>query len=208
MTPRARAMLIGAGLALPAVLALLAHGALIHAGVSCPITQPTAIELEAQRQRAMGPLTTTTGRMAPLRDTSLAVSRDRFIAVEETAGARCTVEPTATSVRCEYEHGEVLARFDPADQLVALDRVRYGLSAEDGERALTRMLADARLRLGDPARLWGEPTASYLDSPLRQAGYEYRFTDVAIDVTATHLGRDGVVLREQHRAVPRAAKGS
>ncbi|GAC1521393.1 MAG: hypothetical protein NVS3B10_22250 [Polyangiales bacterium] len=208
MRRAAKAMLAGAGLTLSAALVLLAHGALMHAGASCPIGQSTAIELEAQRQRAMGPLTAAASRTAPLRDTLLAVSRAHFIAVEETARGRCAVDPASTSVRCESEHGEVLARFDPADQLVALDRVRYGLSAEDGERVLTRMLADARLRLGDPTRLWGEPTASYLGGPLRQAGYEYRFTDVAIDVTVTHLGRDGLVLREQHRAVPRAAKGS
>lgn len=207
MTRRMQAILAGTGLASSALLVALAHGVLVRAGASCPIQAPTATELEAQRQRAMRPLAATTDRKAPLRDTSLGVSLQRFIAVEESAGGRCAIEPAFASARCEDPRGEVLARFDPTDHLVALDRVHYGLSAEDGERALTHMLADSRLRLGEPARQWGERTASYLGSPLRQAGYEYRFADVAIDVTATHLGRSGVVVREQHRAVSRADQG-
>ena len=208
MTRRRRFLLAGTGLASLALLVVGAHGALVRAGGICPIKEPTATELEAQRQRAMRPLAASTDKMAPLRDTLLGGSLRRFIAEEESAGARCAIEPAGASVRCADQRGEVLARFDPADHLVALDRVQYGLSAEAGELALTRMLADARLRLGEPARQWGERSASYLGSPLRQAGYEYRFADVAIDVTATHLGRSGVVVREQHRAVSRADTGS
>ena len=208
MTRRGNVMLGCAAVLLSAVLLVTAHQTLVRGGTSCPLAEPSPVALEAQRQRAMGPLTTTTAGVAPVSDTSLGESRRRFVAVEERNGARCKVDPAGATVRCENERSEVLARFDPADRLVALDRVQYGLSAEDGGRVLADMLADARLHLGEPARLWGERSAVYLGSPLRQAGYEYRFADVAIDVTATHLGRDGVVLRQQHRAVPRATKGS
>jgi hypothetical protein len=143
MKRRTKAVLAGTGLASSALLVVLAHGVLVHAGASCPIKTPNATELEAQRQRAMGPLAAVTSRKSPLRDTSLGVSLQRFVAVEESAGARCAIEAAGASARCEDQRGEVLARFDPADHLVALDRVQYGLSAEDGERVLTRMLSDA-----------------------------------------------------------------
>lgn len=185
----------------------LVHAGLVRSGAACPVREPTAGELETQRQSAMLPLAARSVGLAPIADRWVGTTRDRFVRAAEASGARCVVEQADASVRCERHRDEELARFDGAGALVAFDRVRYGLSAEDGEAALADLLASSRSDLGPPARSWGQPTAAFLASPLRQAGFEYRFADVAVDVTATHMGRDGIVVREQHRAMPRAPRG-
>lgn len=187
---------------------VLAHAAVVASGASCPMTDPGAAALEAQRRSAMLPLAIPNARMAPAHDLWVGASRDRFTAGEEASGRSCHAEQSGATIRCEGNGTEALARFDADGRLVALDRVRYGLAATDGERELGAMLTEARATLGEPARTWGEATASYLAHPLRQAGFEYRFVDVALDVTATHLGRDGIVLREQHRAMRGLREGS
>lgn len=186
----------------------LVHAALVRSGGACPVREPTASELETQRRSAMLPLAARSGGPAPVADRWVGTTRESFVRDEEASGRHCVVEQAGASLRCERDRDEELARFDDAGALVALDRVRYGLSASDGETALADLLTASRTRLGSPARSWGEPTASFLDRPLRQAGFEYRFADVAIDVTATHMGRDGIVVREQHRAMPRSPRGS
>lgn len=201
-----KVVLAAAGTALGAVL--LAHAAVVASGASCPMHDPGAAELEAQRRSAMLPLAVPNGRTAPSHDLWVGASRDRFTTGEEASGRQCHAEQSGATVRCEGNGTESLARFDPDGRLVALDRVRYGLAAADGERELGAMLTEARATLGEPGRTWGEATASYLAHPLRQAGFEYRFVDVALDVTATHLGRDGIVLREQHRAMRGLREGS
>ena len=199
-------VLAGAGVIVGAVL--IAHAAVVASGASCPMTDPGAVELEAQRRSAMLPLAIPNGRRAPMHDPWVGASRDDFTAREEASGGRCHAEQSGATIRCEGKGTEALARFDPDGRLVALDRVRYGFAAADGERELGAMLTEARATLGEPARTWGESTASYLAHPLRQAGFEYRFVDVALDVTATHLGQDGIVLREQRRAMRGLREGS
>ena len=156
----------------------------------------------------MLPLVVADARLAPSHDPWVGAPRDRFIAEEESAGRRCTVESSGATVRCDGADGEALARFDAGGHLVAVDHVRYGLGAADAERELAAILAGSRSTLGEPSRTWGEATASSLARPLRQTGFEYRFSDVAVDVTATNLGRDGVVIRQQHRAMRGLTEGS
>jgi hypothetical protein len=203
---RAAITAVTAGLALGAVW--LAHAGLVRSGSACPLREPTASELETQRRGAMLPLAALSVGPAPIADRWVGTTRDRFVRAEEASGRHCVVEQAGSSVRCEQDRDEELARFDDAGGLVAFDRVRYGLSAADGETALAALLTASRGDLGPPARSWGQATAAFLDSPLRQAGFEYRFADVAVDVTATHMGRDGIVVREQHRAMPRPPRGS
>lgn len=200
--------LVLAASAISACAALLAHGAVVASGASCPMREPSAAELEAQRRSAMRTLVAPNGRIAPSHDPWLGAARDRFTAGEQAAGRRCNVEQAGATVRCEGESTEALARFDPQGHLVAVDRVRYRLPPEDGERELAALQTNARETLGEPARTWGEATASYLAHPLRQAGFEYRFADVALDVSVTNLGRDGIVLREQHRSMRGVPGGS
>jgi hypothetical protein len=185
----------------------LAHAGLVRSGAACPVREPTASELETQRRSAMLPLAGLSVGRSPSADRWVGTTRERFVRAEEASGRRCVVEQAGASVRCERDRDEELARFDDAGALVAFDRVRYGLTAEDGETALAALLTASRSDLGPPARSWGEGTAAFLDRPLRQAGFEYRFADVAVDVTATHMGRDGIVVREQHRAMPRPPRG-
>jgi hypothetical protein len=133
--------------------------------------------------------------------------REQLVHLREESGGRCDVELGGAAVRCPPSPGapeELLARFDPAGRLVALDGVRYGLDGEEAEALLSVLAGEARAHYGAPTRAWGEATATFLARPLRQAGFSYRFADLAVDVTATRFddgAASGVVLRTQHRAV-------
>jgi len=134
-----------------------------------------------------------------------AMSQAELTSAEEKAGATC--EPSGPSaIRCTTttQREELLARFDARGKLAAIDRVRYGLSPADATQAIHDKTFEATTRFGAaPTRTWGEANADYLARPLRQAGFEYRYVNVAIDVTVTHMGTgDGIVLREQQRSIP------
>jgi hypothetical protein len=67
-------------------------------------------------------------------------------------------------------------------------------------------VAALEAKLGAAARVVGEPTASALEAGRSsRAGFELRFDDYAVDVSATNLASDGVardreiVVREQYR---------
>lgn len=190
------------------VVAVFGHGLVVRSGESCPVGggSVSARDLEEQRVRAMHGLAgskrapTATGRA--LGDSMELGKTDRatFVRDAETRGASCASELDGAAVRCTVVDGETLARFDPRGRLVATDDVRYGLSPEEGASTLASRLSNARQAYGDPSKTWGETTSAFLSSPLRQAGFAYRFSDVALDVTVTRLG-EGLVLRVQRRSV-------
>lgn len=190
------------------------HALAVRGGARCPLG-PAAdpVALDAQRARAMRPLAG--DRAAPAAAREVLASREAFRAEAEADGARCDDENDGAVVRCVLPAGdheeERLARVDREGRLVAVDCVRYGLTSLEASRALEELSVKARSSYGAPARVWGEPTAAFLDAPLRQAGFAYRFEDLAVDVTVTRLrgpARGGIVLRSQHRAVPAPPRGT
>lgn len=168
-------------------------------------------QLDAQRAAAL----------APLRGIGLAPSRparglalDRSTPEEVTAwarehGASCVAELGGAALRCERSSlGDLLARFDASRHLVGLDLARHEAGPEAASSRFEALRGDLARDLGPPSSAWGEATAAYLaEGPLRQAGARFRFADFAADVSVTNLPAGGVVLREQYRALPRAAEG-
>ena len=200
---RAR-LLLAAGGALAVLVG--AHVALVRSGSMCPMMKPaTPAALEAQRQRAL----------PELRGTGLSPSNDAFgfplgTTTREAfskANESCATELEGALVRCEGAQGEIVARFDPKGMLVGADRVKLVEGVEEGS-ALYRALSSAETaRLGTPTRAWGNDSPAFLAEPLRQVGVAYRFEDVAVDLSLTHLGPGRIALREQVRAIPRAVRG-
>lgn len=168
---------------------------------------PSAEAMERQRQ----------GALPGLRGEGASPSSDAFgfelgvtvraAFVEDGAarGDRCDTELEGAIVRCDGERGEVVARFDPRGVLIGADRVRYLAAAPEASALFSELAAAQSTRLGAPSRSWGNPSAAYLALPLHQVGISYRFADVAVDLSATHLGAGRIALREQVRAIPRSA---
>ena len=169
---------------------------------SCPVREPTVDELETQRVAAMKPLANDAAGAAPSLGVDGAVlgttTRAELVG-RLAAAATCREELGGASVTCTAARSETVARFDHDGRLVGLDRSDERSSAEEAGRELRARLA-SRADLGAPERRWGEATAAFLDAPLRQAGATWRFRDLAVDITATHLA-GGVVVREQHRLI-------
>lgn len=184
--------------ALAAGGALLGAHALVARTARCPITTPTADELEQQRLMAMGTLAG--AGEAPTRALDpLVLGRATRAEVATALGPACTSELGGALVICTRTEDETVARFDRDGILVGLDRSFVRTSAQVAAGTLVLRL-EARRALGAPERTWGEPTGAFLSAPLRQAGASWRFRDLAVDVTATHLA-GGVVVREQQRLV-------
>jgi hypothetical protein len=187
------------------------HVLAVRGGGGCPLgASADPVAQDAQRVRAMERLAG--DRAAPAEALEALASREAFLASAEVDGARCEDESGGALVRCVLgsRDEERVARVDPEGRLVAVDAVRYGLTSTEAARTLADLAAKATASYGAPARAWGEPTEAFLDAPLRQAGFSYRFRDVALDVTVTRLegaSRGGIVLRTQHRAVPVPARG-
>lgn len=194
-----------AALGLIAGLGCAAHLVLVRSGAACPMRAPSTDALETQRQTAMPALR---GEAAsPSNDAfgfELGVTdRASFVARSIERGEQCEDELDGALVRCEGGRGETVARFDPRGALVGADHVRYVASAEDASAIFGALTLARSGRLGAPSRSWGSTSASYLAEPLRQAGVAYRFADVAVDLSATHLGHGRIAIREQVRSIPR-----
>lgn len=200
--------LIAASAALAAMAAAAgAHTWLVRRGSACPVGHASAETLESARGPALQAVRGPATEMAPTHR-AMGVVLDRTTEAElraaaEARGGSCVEETEASLVRCTFARGEELvARFTPQRVVVGLDRVRYGLDGEGAAQELARVRAVHAACFGAPHRQWGEGTAAYLQGPLRQVGVEYRFSDLVVDVTATQMAQDGVVLREQVRSVP------
>ncbi len=132
-------------------------------------------------------------------------ARERLVAESEARGAVCVTENGGALVRCAgQEGGDVVARFDLRGVLVGADRLRYVARTEVACAVYEGLAAAGVRRYGAPTRAWGESSPSYLSRPLRQVGVAYRFVDVAVDVSATHVGGGKIAIREQVRAIPHA----
>ena len=187
-----------------AVLASVAHVALVRSGAACPMRAPSTAALEGQRQSAMPPLRG--ADQSPSSDAfgfELGVTtRSSFLEASRALGDECEEELDGALVRCDGAAGEVVARFDPRGTLVGADRVRYVADEADASALFGELAAARYRRLGAPSRSWGDTSPSYLAGPLHQVGVAYRFVDVAVDLSATHLGHGRIAIREQVRSIP------
>lgn len=196
-----------AALGMIAALGSAAHLLLVRSGAACPMRAPSNEALESQRQIAMPALRGQA--VSPSNDAFGfelgTTSRASFVAASVERGEQCEDELDGALVRCEGSRGETVARFDPRGALVGADHVRYVASAEDASVIFGALTVARSDRLGAPSRSWGSTSPSYLAEPLHQAGVAYRFLDVAVDLSATHLGHGRIAIREQVRSIPRRA---
>jgi hypothetical protein len=185
---------------------------------ACPVLvgmSPQA--LEDHRTAAMKPLAgeTRAPTRAALAFTLSATTRADVTAWTTAHGLTCKDEVAGTAVRCNdvdpkmLDDGQVpiddlFFVFDPAGKLVALDVMHRGATGDDASRLLDDATARLRRLLGaPPTATSGDRTSTYLTSaPLVQSGIEYRFRDLAVDVSATNFGERGVIVREQYRSIP------
>jgi hypothetical protein len=189
------------------------------AGV-CPVlvgASPQA--LEEHRAAAVKPLGEKTATRAPTRAalafTLSTTTRADVAAWTAAQHLGCKDEIAGTALRCTDVDPKALDDgavpiddlffvFEPSGKLVALDVMHRGASAEDA----SKLLDDAATRLvrvlgAPPTSTSGDRTSTYLTSaPMVQSGLEYRFRDLAVDVSATNFGDRGVIVREQYRSIP------
>ena len=202
MTRRALAILASA---LGVIVACAGvHALLLRSGAACPMRAPSPVALEEQRQRALPALR---GESASPSTEAFGfrlgvTTRAVFVASRVADGDRCEDPLEGALVTCEGDSGEVVARFDPSGALVGADRMRYVAGAAQASSLFREMAAAEAERFGSPERSWGSASSSFLAEPLRQVGVAYRFVDVAVDLSATHLGSGRIAVREQVRAIP------
>lgn len=173
--------------------------------------------LEEHRVAAMKPLAgeARAPTRAALSFTLSATTRGDVTAWTAAHGLACKDQVAGTALRCNDVDPKTLDDgtvpiddlffvFDPAGKLVALDVMHQGASPDDASRLLDDASARLRRVLGvPPTSTTGDRTSTYLTSaPLAQTAIEYRFRDLAVDVSATNFGDRGVIVREQYRAIP------
>ncbi len=194
-----------AAFGLVALLAYGAHFLIVRSGAACPMRPPSTEALERQRQDALPALRGVA--VSPSKDAfgfELGVTtRSSFLATSAARGDQCEDELDGALIRCEGSRGELVARFDPRGTLVGADHVRYVAAADDACTVFAELAAVRADRFGAPSRSWGSTSPSYLSEPLRQVGVAYRFVDVAVDLSVTHLGAGRIAIREQVRSIPR-----
>jgi hypothetical protein len=193
----AAAVLLGA--------ATVFHASLLRAiapSSMCPVEKPTLDSMEKTRARAMPQLR---GSAPAPSHAALGLEIGKTTA-SLAERASCTWEVPAALLRCDEGGGSLVARFDRQGLLVGLDRQDASRTPDAALRVFSARVHDYETQYGAPHGRGGDATVAFLSSPLRQVGVRYRFEDLAIDVTVTHLG-DGVVLREQVREVPAGPRG-
>ncbi len=222
-----RRVLTAIGLPLLAVgLIGLAHlpfaRSLLAAAGGCPaaFARATPAELEKTRGEAMKPLRSdrVAAGHAALRFTLGTSTKSEVLAWSdgaEGAGAVCSEEMKGAAIRCKgvgsdavhapaqgLAFSDVFFRFDPKGTLVAVDGMHDGAPADQAiqyfEAASHKLETDFGAPNPSPM-----PTAELLAEPFSRAAFEYRFRDLAVDLTVTNLGDRGVVVREQYRAIPK-----
>lgn len=195
------AFLVGIPVAFTAVVGLahtpFGRGLLrLLPGGSCPVNaNASPRELEGARRSAA----------ASLRGDKPAPHR-RFFGQEigKTARAEllrdphCKEELRGAAVRCSGEDPERWLRFSETGILVAIDRM-YAPKGKEAAVALAETRAsELRADLTAPHATHG--VFSDLRAPTERASLEYRYRDLAVDLSAIVLADETVVVREQYRA--------
>lgn len=140
-------------------------------------------------------------------------SRADVTAWGSRVGATCKDELKGAALRCESPNGIVGAeggtpvrdaffRFDPRGVLVGVDLMHDGTDGEKAAAALKTVTERISKAAGPPTTMQGTASSAGLGGYLNRAATEFRFADYAADVSATNLGEQGVVVREQYRSIP------
>lgn len=191
----------------------MARPLLAWVGVGCP-AKASPEEVEAARKNAAslarGP---TWAKARP----ALGFRLDQTTKAEVDAwvkakGLSCTEAERGTVLRCAGVPAAALGRseggtgvddlsfaFSAKDlRLVTVSTLQSQLNAAQAASALEELSGELGLRLGEPGRRIGQPTAGYLaGGSLRTAMVEYRYQDYLATVSATNLG-DRVAVREHY----------
>lgn len=180
---------------------------------------PSAEKLEDSRVKSAAPLKTTVRAAAR---PAFGFVLDKSTRAELTAwgasvGATCKEELRGAALRCEASaenEGRPIAaeggipirdaffRFDPRGVLVGVDLMRDGTDGVKAASALTAISERIARDAGPPTTVQGTASPAHLSGYLNRAATEFRFADYAADVSATNLGPQGVVVREQYRSIP------
>lgn len=188
--------------------------ALFGASSECPWggKPPSAEEIEAQRVRAA--VTLKGAGKAPARpafgfelDRS---TRDDVLAWARSGGHTCRDELGGAALRCEgVSRGDSVVvrdaffKFDPRGLLVGVDLMHQGTNAEQAAALLGDVTKAVTASAGAPSAVRGAASPAHLGAGyLSHAATEFRFADYAVDITATNMGEEGVVVRRQYRSVP------
>jgi hypothetical protein len=127
-------------------------------------------------------------------------------------GTTCSEELKGAALRCEAAERkggdedvpvrDAFFRFDPRGVLVGVDLMRDGTNGEKAAAVLATITAQISREAGPPSTVQGTASSAHLAGYLNRAGSEFRFANYAADVSATNLGEQGVVVREQYRSIP------
>jgi hypothetical protein len=128
-------------------------------------------------------------------------------------GATCKEELGGAAMRCESadrslaSEGDVpvrdaFFRFGPSGVLVGVDLMRDGTDGAKAAAALRAITERVSRAAGPPSTVQGTASPAHLAGYLDRAATEFRFADYAADVSATNLGEQGIVVREQYRSIP------
>ncbi len=217
---RRRRWIVAAAVGMPLLaLAVLGHtkaGRAMLGADKCPWGQdaPSAERLEEFRVKNATALKSTTRAAArPAFGFVLdQTTRAEVMAWGTSTGSTCHEELKGAALRCEASEQPTAAeavpvkdaffRFDPKGVLVGVDLMRDGTNGEKAAAVLTTITAQIAREAGPPSTVQGTASPAHLAGYLNRAGTEFRFANYAADVSATNLGEQGVVVREQYRSIP------
>ncbi|MBS2019389.1 MAG: hypothetical protein JST00_41385 [Deltaproteobacteria bacterium] len=213
-----RPLLYRAGIAAGAAFAIMAalhtpavRAKLLGASAGCPWGKPPdPKELEENRKAVAAKMRT--DRRATARP-AFGFALDRTTKAEVLAWGKaesrtCTDELGGAAIRCEASDAEkgvvrdAFFRFDPQGKLVGVDLMREGTDPEAAAALVGKLESEVSNAAGKPSSTRGTVSGQHLGSGyLSQAAFEYRFADYAADISATNLGAQGIVVREQYRSL-------
>ncbi len=181
--------------------------------VGCPVSTANASPQQLEDQRAATMKAQRGAERARARPAlSFVLTRSTKTDVAAWASARgvtCTDELAQTALRCRdvpTDAGpirDLYMRFEPSGALVAVDAIR-GAQSGDAAIALVDAIAATIVRdAGAASATRGESSGAMLErDTYASRAIEFRFRDYSADVSATNMGEQGLVVREQYRAIP------
>jgi hypothetical protein len=187
------------------------------ARIGCPVSAANAspARLEAQRRETTSALrgdAVVDARARPaLAWMLVATTKSDVAAWASSNGIACTSELSNTALRCRDVHDaafgavpirDLFLRFDAQGALVGVDAMHEGTSGDEASHAFAKVSARVSAEAGAPKATQGDATAASLEgATYASATAVYRFRNYAADVSVTNFGADGIVVREQYRAL-------
>lgn len=135
-------------------------------------------------------------------------TKEAVLAWGKSENRTCGEEMSGAAIRCEAPEAakgvvkDAFFRFDPQGRLVGIDLMHEGTDPEAAVAIVTKLEGDVTKAAGEPSAKRGALSGEHLGAGyLSQTAFEYRFTDYAADISATNLGGQGIVVREQYRSL-------